>query len=213
MISGNDYAGLNKCGYLEGNFQNAQDMMLNCVGDKGKGEKGLCTSDYKKLYDNISFNSQFINIKRGMNAGYSIRPYNSDTIADKKDISDISASTIEGFTNYSGVKDFVVPPGPGETNVEERCGQGYTWDGSKCVQVCTNCKYKDKMKSQSFNEYDPCFPQGVYNGVDERGKRRCTCGKNNQYCSDKFLNSYSAGGLEIDIKKFPLSELFNIKNL
>ena len=65
MISGNDYKGLYECGYLDANLQNAEDMNLNCIKDKSKGEDKLCTSDYRKLHDNIAFNSQFISIKRG----------------------------------------------------------------------------------------------------------------------------------------------------
>ena len=215
MISGNDYKGLYECGYLDANLQNAEDMNLNCIKDKSKGEEKLCTSDYRKIYDNIAFNSQFISIKRGMNAGYGIRPYNSDEITNNKDISKISGDTIEGYTNYPNMNSsFVVPSGPGEVNIEEKCREGFTYDGSKCVQVCTNCKYRDGMKSQEFNEYDKCFPEGVYNGVNKDGLRRCNCGKNNQYCSDKFLNNfYPAGGFLSDIKNFNFTDLFDIRNL
>ena len=214
MISGNDYKGLFECGYLDANLQNAEDMNLVCIKDKSKGKQGLCTSDYKKLYDNISFNSQFLPIKRGMNAGFGIRPYSSDKKTTNQEISKISGDTVEGFTNYRNINSFVVPPGPGEVNVEEKCREGFTYDGIKCVQVCTNCKYREGMKSQEFNEYDRCFPEGVYNGVNKKGQRRCTCGKYNQYCSDNFLNSfYPANGFFAEIKNFSLNDYFNIRNL
>ena len=70
------------------------------------------------------------------------------------------------------------------------------------------------MKSQEFNEFDKCFPQGVYNGVNKDGSRRCTCGKNNQYCSENLLDSfYPAGGFIKDIKNFNFNDLFDIRNL
>ena len=161
MISGNDYKGLYECGYLDANLQNAEDMNLVCIKDKNKGEHKLCTSDYGKIYDNIAYNSQFLSIKRGTNAGYGIKPYNSGNVTNKE-ISEITGDTVEGYTNYQGMNNsFVVTPGPGEVNTEERCGEGFTYDGSKCIQVCTNCKYRDGMKSQEFNKSDKCFPEGV----------------------------------------------------
>lgn len=212
MISGNDYKGLYECGYLDANSQNSSDMNLTCIKDKSKGEDKLCTSNYRKLHDNIAFNSQFISIKRGMNAGYGIRPYNSEETTKNKDISKTTGDIIEGYTNMNS--SFVVPPGPGAVNVEEKCREGFTYDGSKCVQVCTNCKYRDGMKSQEFNEFDKCFPNGVYNGVSKDGSRRCTCGKNNQYCSDKLVDDlYPAGGFLNDIKNLNFTDLFNIRNL
>ena len=69
MISGNNYTELFKCDYIDANIQPSSDMNLNCIKDKSQGEKGLCTSSYQ-LYDNISVNSENINIKRGMNAGF-----------------------------------------------------------------------------------------------------------------------------------------------
>jgi hypothetical protein len=44
------------------------------------------------------------------------------------------------------------------------------------------------MKSQEFNEYDKCFPNGVYNGVDRDGNTKCTCGAKNQHCSNEFVS-------------------------
>ena len=105
MIVGNNYTELMKCDYLDSNLQPASDMLLNCIGDKSKGNEGLCTSSYTHLYDNISRNSENIAIKRGMNAGYGILP-NSDPesntesvpkpVTQKKDFQ--ISSNIEGFT-------------------------------------------------------------------------------------------------------------------
>ena len=57
-----------------------------------------------------------------------------------------------------------------------------------------NCKYNQRTygKSKEFNEADPCFPnKGVYNGITNRGFIKCTCGQNNQYCSDSFTTDGS----------------------
>ena len=50
------------------------------------------------------------------------------------------------------------------------------------------------MKSQIFNEADPCFPNGVYDGVDNDGNTQCTCGPTNTYCPKTFVNSFGADG-------------------
>ena len=73
-----------------------------------------------------------------------------------------------------------------------------TFDPKKksCVQVCMGCKYEDNMKSQEFNEYDPCFPNGVYDGREKDGTIKCNCGIDNKYCSDSFIgNIFSTIGL------------------
>ena len=80
--------------------------------------------------------------------------------------------------------------------------QGFSWDPYKkiCVQVCSGCKYNDNMKSQEFNEYDKCFPNGVYDGITKDGVIKCTCGENNQYCKDNFINGFIFNNRIIIIK-------------
>ena len=52
------------------------------------------------------------------------------------------------------------------------------------------------MKSLEFNEKDPCFPEGTYNGITNEGYIKCTCGNNNKYCSDEFIkNIFTTDGL------------------
>lgn len=94
----------------------------------------------------------------------------------------------EGFTNL------------GESYVEPGvCPDGYFFCPlkQKCVQVCQNCKFNEKKyyKSKEFNEADPCFPNGVYNGIDNQGITQCTCGSRQQYCNDIFDTQ---GGLFAD---------------
>ena len=94
----------------------------------------------------------------------------------------------EGFTNL------------GESYVEPGvCPDGYFFCPlkQKCVQVCQNCKFNEKKyyKSKEFNEGDPCFPNGVYNGIDNQGITQCTCGNRGQYCNDIFDTQ---GGLFAD---------------
>ena len=94
----------------------------------------------------------------------------------------------EGFTNL------------GESYVEPGvCPDGYFFCPlkQKCVQVCQNCKFNEKKyyKSKEFNEADPCFPNGVYNGIDNQGITQCTCGSRGQYCNDIFDTQ---GGLFAD---------------
>ena len=205
MILGNNYKAMFECDYLDANLQNANDMNLNCIKNKNKGNEQLCMSEYK-LYDNIAINSQFIAIKRDMDAGFGINKYDSEK-KNNSNISQLSNNTIEGFQNYNNT--FIVPTGLGETNIENKCSEGYTYENNKCKQVCTNCKYNDQMRSQQFNEYDKCFPQGVYDGINENGFTKCNCGNNNQYCSTDYIhNFYPAEGYFKEIKNFNINTLF-----
>lgn len=213
MISGSDFKKIFECDYLDANLQNSREMNLNCIKDKSKGERKLCTSDYNKIHDNIASNSLFIGIKRDTEAGYSVRPYDISESTNKDTDKIEGKEIIEGFTNFEN-NSFIVPGPSGKRNIEQKCADGYSYDGQKCVQVCTDCKYRDGMKSQEFNEFDKCFPQGVYDGITINGSRKCNCGKDNQYCSDKFINSfYPASGFLKDIKNFNLNDFFDIRNL
>jgi len=192
MIAGNNYAELFKCDYLDANTQGSSDMNLKCIKDKSQGERGLCTSSYKQLYDNIAINSENIAIKRGMNAGFGIVPNTEDKINgfDPNETSSFGpiGSNVEGFTTGAG---------PGEKGPIKGCSDGYKWcqKTQACVQVCTSCKYNDSTKSLEFNEADRCFPEGVYDGINKEGILKCTCGKDNRYCSDNFLNNvFTASG-------------------
>ena len=156
------------CDYLDLSKQGASDMLFNCVQDRSKGYDLNCRSDYvdtKQNQNNLA-------IKRGIEQGF---------------------NGVEGFTS----KIFYTDNGPGESTIKEgQCPDGYSYCSisKKCVQVCMGCKYRDNMKSQEFNEADPCFPNGVYNGVTNEGNIKCTCGLNDKYCPDKFINQYTTDG-------------------
>jgi hypothetical protein len=172
-----------ECNYINPNVQNAQDMNLNCINNPSEGLDKYCLSEYK-LYDNIAQRSVFLDIKRGTDAGYGI--VNKNEIQKKPQFNQ-SSDSIEGFTGQI----FIGPDGPGKrTLTPGKCPQGYSWCNKShaCKQVCMGCKYEDNMKSQEFNESDPCFPQGVYDGRENDGTLRCTCGNKNQYCSDNFVS-------------------------
>ena len=78
------------------------------------------------------------------------------------------------------------------------------------------------MKSREFNEADPCFPNGVYDGITNEGFIKCTCGRNNKYCSDTFIKDmFTTDGMMVSGKKIILNtgltktidELFNFDYL
>ena len=176
---------MSQCNYLDLNSQNASDMNLNCTKNSSMGYDKYCSSQFK-FYDPVAKNNENLNIIRGVDAGYGIQNYNN--ISTEK-IKNINNSSIEVFTG----KIFYTDNGMGESNVpHDQCPEGYRRceKTNKCIQVCTNCKYNDNMKSQEFNEYDTCFPNGVYDGLDKNGNIKCNCGKDNKYCSDKFLFDY-----------------------
>jgi len=100
-------------------------------------------------------------------------------------------NSVPAFDVTEGFTTFVTDNGLGESTIpKNECPEGYTKckKTGKCIQVCIGCKYRDSLKSQEFNEADPCFPNGVYNGVTHDGFIKCTCGRDNQYCSDSFFN-------------------------
>ena len=67
-----------ECNYINPNKQNARDMNLNCVSNPLKGTDKYCKSEYK-LYDPIAQRSPFLNIRRDIDAGYSITNQISDS--------------------------------------------------------------------------------------------------------------------------------------
>ena len=170
-----------ECNYINPNKQNAKDMNLNCVSNPLKGEDKYCKSDYK-LYDPIAQRSGYLGMHRDIDAGYSVTNYFDGSNNNYKDVHD---NKIEGFTG----KIFIAPDGPGKRKLKEgKCPIGHTNRNGICEKICMGCKYEDGMKSQEFNEYDPCFPNGVYSGRNNDGSINCTCGDRNQYCPDN-LNS------------------------
>tara|TARA_B100001093_G_scaffold517937_1_gene601051 strand:+ start:4156 stop:4716 length:561 start_codon:yes stop_codon:yes gene_type:complete len=182
---------MDHCNYLDANKQNSSEMLFNCIPKANLGKDMGCQSQYK-LYDNIAINSENIAIKRGINAGYGINPYQQkEKIKSYDSFEKNYATTTEGFINYDP-NQFLIHNGPGESTVSKQCPEGFRWceKSHKCIQVCINCKYNDNMKSQSFNEADPCFPEGVYNGINNDNLTQCTCGTKNQYCSEQFLNQF-----------------------
>ena len=115
------------------------------------------------------------------------------------------ASLSQGFSSLVGTEgfsndEFITDNGPGASNVPKgQCPEGYDKQSGKCLQKCIGCKYNDKMRSQEFNEGDPCFPNGVFNGYTNDGALKCTCGRDNQYCSeslvDRVTSAFTTDGL------------------
>lgn len=151
------------CEYLDSSKQNASDMLQLCVQDKTKGFDFNC----KPPTTNIN------------------------NIFQERDPITYSQDMVEGFTN-SPV--FYTDNGPGESIINDKCPESYRYchKSKKCIQLCNDCKYDQHNKSKEFNEFDPCFPEGVYNGINNQGNINCTCGNNNEYCSDMFT---AEGGL------------------
>ena len=147
-----------KCDYLDFNTQPSSDMLLNCVQDKSRGYDMKCQKRYDSSYDLDRVNDNLV-IKRGVSEG-------KGNIKEKY-------NGIEGFTD----KIFITDNGPGESTIPfGECPEGYSFNenNGSCVQVCHACKYRDNMKSQQFNEADPCFPNGVYDGLTNEGNINCS---------------------------------------
>ena len=173
-----------QCFYLDASSQNASAMLRKCVQDQSSALEFNCRDDPLRqdlptdVKDTARMNN--IAIQRGITDNHLVIPgkVHTDT--------SFNGGSIEGFTS----KMFITNEGPGKTTIpKNQCPEGFSIcpKTGKCIQKCQSCIYRDNMKSHQFNEADPCFPEGTYNGVTNAGFIKCTCGSNNQYCSDKFI--------------------------
>jgi hypothetical protein len=193
-----------KCFYLDSSLKPASDMLRKCVQNKSSPYIFKCGDDPMRqetswdLKDTARMND--ISIQRGIvdyHVGDYMNPQNRTSNNIKITDSKLNFNSgTEGFTNY-----FVTDNGPGKSSISYgQCPEGYTWCSKtgKCIQKCIGCVYRDNMKSREFNEADPCFPEGTYNGVTNEGYIKCTCGSSNQYCSDDFIkNIFTPDGMMI----------------
>ena len=219
-----------QCDYLDSQLQPASLMLNRCVQDPSKGVDMSCT-DHAYMKENMM---NTLAVQRGHEEGIESQdsgflkyakhgshnvtyPIHSQERTGTPDIS----GGVEGFANRNR---FITDNGPGESTVPEgECPEGYSrcLKTGRCVQVCIGCKYRDNMRSQEFNEYDPCFPNGVFDGYSNSGDIKCTCGLNNQHCPQKFTNNFGADGTYLHNHKFvgavgltdQISKLFTFTSL
>lgn len=219
-----------KCFYLDAQLKPASDMLRECVGDDTSSYRFNCEEDPMKqvMPEDVKETAMMndISIQRGF-ASYNVDNYNEkeDIIIPKpkkntkvkinpvmKNSLNIPSQTkesnngIEGFKDFSDWENtFITDTGLGEIQLQDgKCPDGYAKCPitGKCIQKCIGCVYRDNMKSREFNEADPCFPEGVYDGIDNYGNIKCTCGKDNRYCSDSFMeNIFTADGMMMMGKK------------
>jgi len=212
------------CFYLDSSKQNSSDMLRKCVQDNNSpygfncGDNPMYQEKMTDIKDTARIND--IAIQRGMIEFYIENSNENNTFinTDKRRNMNFFNNT-EGYQNYNE-NSFVVPETMGEKYVPEgKCPQGFGRcpKTGRCIQACTNCVYEDNMKSREFNEADPCFPDGVYNGITNEGYIKCTCGSENQYCSDKFINNlFTADGMIMVDKKILMmnaGETNSVQNL
>ena len=217
----------NNCFYLNSDFQPASDMLRECIGDLSSPYNHNCGNDIKDINfkEKETARMNDISIQRGFSY-YNVDNHNVNTFLDKKLIKPtndfLGKFGYEGFQNQ-GI--FITDNGLGESSVPKgQCPEGYSRDLSsgKCIQKCISCVYRDNMKSREFNEADPCFPNGVYDGTTNEGFIKCTCGRDNKYCSDTFIKDmFTTDGMMVSGKKIILNtgltktidELFNFDYL
>ncbi len=157
---------MNQCAYLDFNKQNASDMLKKCV--RGGGALEWPCSDRKNRNETIA--NYTMERPSGDNVEGGL-PHTLNTSNENKLFTD---NHVEGFTNLG---ESYVKPGD--------CPDGYMRCPltGKCIQVCQNCKYNERTYgySKEFNEFDICFPSGVYDGLDNQGNVYCTSGAKGQY--------------------------------
>ena len=217
-----------RCFYLDSELKPASDMLRQCVGDNNSPYRFNCEEDPMKqvLPEDVKETARMndIAIQRGF-ASYNIDNVNMEiknpTSNAENDMNVMYQK--EGFTNYKNT--FVTDNGLGESQIPiGECPEGYGRCpiSGRCIQKCIGCVYRDNMKSREFNEADPCFPEGVYNGITNEGDIKCTCGINNKYCSNEFTkNIFTADGMMMSGKKIivntgltrGISDLFNFSQL
>ena len=172
----------NSCSYINPETESVRSMMKPCNDGKTNFQ---WECEQRRILDN-SILAWTLERPDGANI-QGILPH-SQMQDNAKVVKNVDTDLKEGFTNL------------GESYVEPGvCPDGYFFCPlkQKCVQVCQNCKFNEKKyyKSKEFNEADPCFPNGVYNGIDNQGITQCTCGNRGQYCNDIFDTQ---GGLFAD---------------
>ncbi len=181
------------CEYVDASIRPADDMLYKCVQDPTRGYDFHCQMEADAIdRKNTSYTDNQAVLRGYATSGQHDRDSTEREIKRTMPATNtMGQGSVEGFANM-----FVTDNGPGESTIRNnQCPEGYsrTKNGS-CQQVCISCSYRDNMRSKEFNEYDPCFPEGVYNGTDKYGNTMCTCGENNQYCSHKFTDQFTADG-------------------
>jgi len=167
----------NECLYLNGENTNASAMLKKCING-GDALAWPCSGRIDIDKDILSHTTER---PSGDNIGGKLYHSLDDVPTENGpgDVELFNNDNVEGFTNM-GASHVI----PGE------CADGYYRcpKTGKCIQVCLNCKYNQKTygKSKEFNEADPCFPNGVYDGIDNNGQTKCSCGLNGQYCNEMF---------------------------
>ena len=225
-----------KCFYLDSELKPASDMLRQCVGDNNSPYRFNCEEDPMKqvLPEDVKETARMndIAIQRGFSS-YNVDNFNTNGnnpfIKPQQKIQSSSmnfknsGSITEGYKNYKDK--FITDNGLGESKIPRgECPEGYSKCPitGKCIQRCIGCVYRDNMKSREFNEADPCFPEGVYNGITNEGYIKCTCGRDNQYCSDDFIkNIFTVDGLMVAGQKIimntgltrGISDLFSLSQL
>lgn len=217
-----------RCFYLDSDYQPASDMLRKCVGDNTSPYRFNCGDDpmRQEMPEDVKETARMndIAIQRGFSY-YNVDNHNVNSFSDKPNIIKKPSNTmnsygVEGFQNQ-----FITDNGLGESSIPKgECPEGYSRDlvSGKCMQKCIGCVYRDNMKSREFNEADPCFPNGVYNGLNSDGFIKCTCGRDNKYCSDNFIkNIFTTDGMMISGQKIIMNtgltkkvdEMFNFNYL
>lgn len=227
-----------RCFYLDSDFQRASDMLRECVGDKTSLYRFNCEENpmRQELPEDVKETARMndISIQRGF-AYYNVDNYNINNFQKtviKKPI--IKKPVIKktknlnnnyGFEGFQNKDTFITDNGLGESSIPKgKCPEGYSKDlvTGNCIQQCIGCVYRDNMKSRGFNEGDPCFPNGVYDGITNGGSIKCTCGKDNEYCNNNFVKKlFTTEGMMISGQKIimntgltkDIDDLFNFKFL
>ena len=220
------------CFYLDSSLKPASDMLRKCVQDESSpymfdSGSDRMRQDMKKKKKNTARMND-ISIQRGITE-FHVSGFEGENVIMRPKVSENSAPKLidinltEGFQNKKNV--FVTDNGLGKSSIPYgQCPEGYSrcQKTGKCIQKCIGCVYRDNMKSREFNEADPCFPEGTYNGITNEGYIKCTCGSQNQYCSDDFVkNIFTTDGMMMSGQKMimnvgntnAISELFNFDYL
>ena len=170
------------CNYVDASKSPASQMLNKCTQSPSLIPGPLCPEKSYQARRNTTY-TDLSAIMRGYATSGQFLTLEADG----------SKNTDSSYSNYEG---FTTDNGPGESTIPDVCPEGFSYDlnQKKCFQVCQQCSYRDNMKSREFNEADPCFPRGVYNGINSDGSIKCTCGKDGQYCKDDPMNGYTADG-------------------
>jgi hypothetical protein len=148
-----------KCNYIQPEYQNAIVNLYPCVNIPKFDFK---TTQYRTLnyFDRVMFNKQEPNKITDLSV------FNRHKLCAGR----FTMKDEAHFDEDDIVEPFDVNGGPGETGPNPPQNFIKSPCSDKKIQVCTSCNVNYEPDS---NTMDPCYPNGIFDGIDNDGYMKC----------------------------------------